>query len=79
MLAWFLFHSLVLSLVIGLGFGFTLLIAYVCGLVLPNLLQHLRLRGSLITAPLLDPLIAVISLSCFIIITLALVNQFTII
>jgi magnesium transporter len=78
LLSWFLFHSLALSLVVGLGFGFTLLIAYICGLVLPNLLQHLHLRGSLITAPLLDPLIAVISLSCFIIITLALVNHFTI-
>jgi Mg/Co/Ni transporter MgtE len=64
--------------VIGLGFGFTLLIAYICGLMLPNLLQHLRLRGSLITAPLLDPLIAVISLSCFIVIILTLVNHFTI-
>jgi Mg/Co/Ni transporter MgtE len=78
LLAWFLFHSEALSLVIGLGFGFTLLIAYICGLMLPNLLQHLRLRGSLITAPLLDPLIAVISLSCFIVIILTLVNHFTI-
>lgn len=78
LLAWFLFHSVTLSLVIGLGFGFTLLIAYICGLVLPNLLQHLRLRGSLITAPLLDPLIAVISLSCFIVITLTLVNHFVV-
>jgi magnesium transporter len=78
MLSWFLFRSLALSIVVGLGFGITLLIAYICGLVLPNMLQHLRLRGSLITAPLLDPLIAVISLSCFIVITLALVNHFTI-
>jgi magnesium transporter len=78
MLSWFLFHSVALSLVVGLGFGATLLIAYICGLVLPNIMQHLRLRGSLITAPLLDPLIAVISLSCFIIITLALVNHFAI-
>jgi magnesium transporter len=77
-LSWLLFRSLVLSVVVGLGFGFTLLVAYICGLVLPNMLQHLRLRGSLITAPLLDPLIAVISLSCFVVITLALVNQFTI-
>jgi magnesium transporter len=78
LLSWFLFHSVALSLVVGLAFGFTLLIAYICGLVLPNILQHLRLRGSLITAPLLDPLIAVISLSCFIVITLALVNQFAV-
>jgi Mg2+ transporter MgtE len=78
LLSWFLFHSVALSLVVGLGFGCTLLIAYICGLVLPNILQHLRLRGSLITAPLLDPLIAVISLSCFIVITLALVNHFAI-
>lgn len=77
-LSWFLFHSVGLSIVVGLGFGFTLLIAYICGLVLPNLLQHLRLRGSLITAPLLDPLIAVISLSCFIVITLTLVNHLAI-
>jgi magnesium transporter len=74
-LTWALFHSLLLSLVIGLGFGFTLLIAAICGMALPNLLQRLHLRGSLITAPLLDPVIAVISLSIFLTTTLMLVSR----
>jgi magnesium transporter len=70
-----LFHSLPLGIAIGLGFGFTLLVATICGLVLPNLFQRLRLRGSLISAPLLDPIIAIISLSIFLLITLALIDQ----
>ena len=74
-LAWLLFHSISFSLAIGLGFGFTLLIAYLCGLVLPHVLQYLRLRGSLITAPLLDPMIAVISVCVFLVVTLELVTR----
>ncbi len=70
-----LFHSLPLGIAIGLGFGFTLLVATICGLALPNLFQRLRLRGSLISAPLLDPVIAVISVSIFLLLTLALLNQ----
>jgi hypothetical protein len=45
-------------------------------MVLPNLLQRLHLRGSLIEAPLLDPMIGVISLSVFLMATLALLNKF---
>lgn len=75
-LTWFLFHSPLLSIAMGLGFGLTLLVAYVCGLALPNLLQRLHLRGSLITAPLLDPLIAIISLCTFFVVTLQLITQF---
>ena len=74
--AWILFQAPLLSVVIGLGFGLTLLIASICGMVLPNLLQRLRLRGSLIAAPLLDPVIAVISLCVFLAITLELVAEF---
>jgi Mg2+ transporter MgtE len=71
-----LFHVLALSVVIGLGFGLTLLVASICGMILPNLFQRLRLRGSLMTAPLLDPVIAVISLCVFLAITLTLVVRF---
>src|SRR5579885_847043 len=74
-LGWLLFRSGMLSVAIGLAFGLTLLIASICGLVLPHLLQGLRLRGSLITAPLLDPVIAVVSLSVFFAITLLLVGR----
>jgi magnesium transporter len=74
-LAWFLFHSILLSIAIGLGFGLTLLVASVCGLAFPNLLQRLHLRGSLITAPLLDPVIAVISLSVFLAVSLTLIDK----
>jgi magnesium transporter len=70
-----LFHSPQLALAFGLGFGFTLLIAAICGLVLPTLLQSLRLRGSLISAPLLDPIIAVISLSIFLVVAFGLVGM----
>ncbi|HEV7235805.1 MAG TPA: magnesium transporter, partial [Ktedonobacteraceae bacterium] len=69
-----LFHSVMLSVAIGLGFGFTLLIASLCGLVLPTLLQRLRLRGSLISAPLLDPIIAFISLTIFLLVVLWLIE-----
>lgn len=72
-----LFRSTSLSLISALGFGFAQLIAYFCGLGLPNLLQRLHLRGSLITAPLLDPVIAVVSLSAFLGITMMLLNRVT--
>jgi len=75
-LTWLLFRSLLLSVTVGLATGLTLLIAAICGMVLPNLLQRLHLRGSLIAAPLLDPMIAVMSLSVFLMATLALLNKF---
>lgn len=75
-LSWLMFRSLFLSVSLAVGFGFTLLVASIFGLGLPNLLQRLRLRGSLITAPLLDPVIAVISLSVFFVVTMAIMNQF---
>ncbi|HLI88687.1 MAG TPA: magnesium transporter [Ktedonobacteraceae bacterium] len=74
-LAWLLFRSLPLSIAIGLGLGLTLLIAAICGIIFPNLFERLRLRGSLMTAPLLDPVIAVISLSVFLTVTMLLVEQ----
>jgi magnesium transporter len=74
-LAWFLFRSVLLSVALGIGFGITLLIASLCGLALPNLLQRLRLRGSLITAPLLDPVIAMISLGVFLAVALTLIDR----
>ncbi|MBV9257816.1 MAG: magnesium transporter [Ktedonobacteraceae bacterium] len=72
---WLLFRTWLLSLAIAIGFGITLLIASICGLTLPNLLNRLRLRGSLITAPLLDPVIAIVSLSVFFLITLAFIHR----
>ncbi|HVB22926.1 MAG TPA: magnesium transporter [Ktedonobacteraceae bacterium] len=75
LIAWLLFHSLPLGIAIGLGCGFTLLIAAICGLSLPTLFQRLRLRGSLVSAPLLDPIIAVISLSIFLLVALWLINM----
>jgi magnesium transporter len=72
---WLLFRSWLLSLSIAVSFGITLLIAALCGLMLPNLLNRLRLRGSLITAPLLDPVIAIISLSIFFLIALTFINR----
>jgi magnesium transporter len=75
-LTWLLFRSLLLSLAVGLATGLMLLISTICGMVLPNLLQRLHLRGSWIAPPLLDPMIAVISLSVFLMTTLALLNQF---
>lgn len=75
--SWLLFRSITLSVSLAVSFGFTLLLASLCGLVLPNFLQQLRLRGSLITAPLLDPVIAMISLSVFLLVTLTIVNRFS--
>ena len=69
-----LFHSWLLAIAIGLGLGFTLLLAAICGLVLPTLLQRLKLRGSLQSAPLIDPVIAVISLSIFLVVALWLID-----
>ncbi len=74
LLTWLLFRSWTLGLAIGLGLGFTLLIAAICGLVFPTLLQRLRLRGSLVSAPLIDPIIAVISLSIFLVVALWLID-----
>ncbi len=73
--AWLLFRSWLLSLSIAIAFGITLLIASICGLILPNLLNRLRLRGSLIAAPLLDPVIAIISLSVFFLISLTFIDR----
>jgi Mg2+ transporter MgtE len=73
LLTWLLFRSWGLGAAIGLGLGFTLMLAALCGLILPTLFQRLRLQGSLVSAPLLDPLIAVISLSIFLIVSLWLV------
>src|SRR5712692_1897371 len=74
LLTMLLFHSWLLAIAIGLGLGFTLLLAAICGLVLPTLLQRLKLRGSLQSAPLIDPVIAVISLSIFLVIALWLID-----
>ncbi len=76
LIAWLLFHSFLLGLAIGLGCGFTLLVAAICGLSLPRLFQRLRLRGSFVSAPLLDPIIAIISLSIFLLVALWLINMF---
>lgn len=73
-LAWLLFHSWLLGIAVGLGLGISLLISAICGLALPTLLQRLRLRGSLLSAPLLDPLIAAISLTIFLLVTLWLID-----
>jgi len=74
LLTWLLFHSWPLGVAIGLGFGFTLLIAAICGLILPTLFQQLHLRGSLVSAPLLDPIIAFVSLSIFLLVALWLID-----
>lgn len=75
LLTWLLFHSWLLAIAIGLGLGLGLLGAAICGLALPALFHRLRLRGSLISAPLLDPLIAAISLCIFLVASLALINM----
>lgn len=75
LLTWLLFRSWGLSTAMGLSLGFTLLLAALGGLVLPTLFQRLRLHGSLVSAPLLDPLIAIISLSIFLVISLWLVTM----
>ena len=77
-LAWLLFRSLSLSIAVVVGFGVALLVAYLCGLALPNLFQRLHLRGSLISAPLLDPVISVLSVSAFFIVALELINTLSI-
>ena len=77
MLTWLLFRSWPLGAAIGLSLGSTLLLAALCGLVLPTLFQRLRLQGSLVSAPLLDPLIAVISLGVFLLIALWLLSMFS--
>lgn len=73
LLTWLLFRSWGLGTAIGLSLGFTLLLATLWGLILPTLFQRLRLQGSLVSAPLLDPLIAIISLSIFLVVSLWLV------
>ena len=75
LLSWLLFRSLPLSIAIGLSLGFALLLAALCGLVLPTLFQSLRLQGRLVSAPLLDPIIAVISLGVFLIVALWLIDM----
>jgi Mg2+ transporter MgtE len=75
LLTWLLFHSWLLAVAIGLGLGFSLLLAAICGLVLPTFFQRLRLRGSMVSAPLIDPVIAVISLSFFLVIALWLIDM----
>ncbi|HEX9133985.1 MAG TPA: magnesium transporter, partial [Ktedonobacteraceae bacterium] len=75
LLTWLLFHSWLLAIAIGLGLGLTLLVAAICGLVLPTFFQRLRMRGSLVSAPLLDPVIAVICLSFFLVIALWLIDM----
>lgn len=75
-LAWFLLHAWLFSIAVGISFGVSMLVASICGMLLPNLLQRLRLRGSLITAPLLDPVIAALSLGVFLAISLTLIGRF---
>ncbi len=75
LLTWAFFGSFTLGLIIGLGFGVTLLVATLCGIALPNMLQRLHLRGSLISAPLLNPVIAVISLGSFLGVSVTLLNN----
>ncbi|GCE26633.1 hypothetical protein KDA_21170 [Dictyobacter alpinus] len=76
LLSWVLYRSILLSIAVGISFGLTLLIAALCGLALPNILQRLRLRGSLISGPLLNPVIALVSVSVFLAASLTLINQF---
>ncbi len=73
-----IFGMPLLGVALGLGTGVTLLIAAVCGLTLPAMLSYVRLRGSFITAPLLDPVIAVISLAIFFSTALYLIQRFNI-
>lgn len=75
LLSFMLFHSWPLSLAIAIGCGITLLVASVLGVVLPTLFQRLHLRGSLQSAPLLDPVIAVICVTLFFLITMYLVDS----
>jgi magnesium transporter len=73
-----LFGIPLLGVALGLGTGITLLIAAICGLTLPAVLAWARLRGSFITAPLLDPVIAVISLAIFLSTALYLIQRLNI-
>ena len=73
-----LFGMPLLGVALGLGTGITLLIAAICGLTLPAMLAQVRLRGSFITAPLLDPVIAVISLAIFLSTALYLIQRFNV-
>lgn len=75
LLTWAFFGSFALGLIVGIGFGITLLIAALCGMALPNLLQRLHLRGSLISSPMLSPVIAVINLGVFLSISVSLLNN----
>jgi Mg2+ transporter MgtE len=70
MLTWLLFRSWPLGIALGLSLGFSLLLAALGGLILPTLFQRLHLQGSFVSAPLLDPLIAIISLSIFLLVAL---------
>jgi Mg2+ transporter MgtE len=72
--SWVIFHSALLSIATGIGFAVTLLFASFCGLALPNLFYRLRLRGSFVSAPLIDPFIAVISIFIFTGIALLVIN-----
>src|SRR6266852_5038870 len=74
LLTWLIFHSWLLGAAIGLGTGFSLLISAICGLILPTLFQRLHLRGSLVSAPLLYPIIAVVSLCIFLVVALWLIG-----
>ncbi len=73
-----LFGMPLLGVALGVGTGITLLIAAICGLTLPAMLAYVRLRGSFVTAPLLDPMIAVISLTIFLSTALYLIQRFNI-
>ena len=73
-----LFGHALLGLALAVGTGITLLIAAICGLTLPTLLARLRMRGSFISAPLLDPVIAVVSLTIFVSTALYLIQRLNI-
>jgi Mg2+ transporter MgtE len=73
-----LFGQALLGLALAIGTGITLLIAAICGLTFPALLARLRVRGSFISAPLLDPVIAVVSLTIFVSTALYLIQRMNI-
>lgn len=73
-----LFGQALLGLALAVGTGITLLIAAICGLTFPTLLARLRVRGSFISAPLLDPVIAVVSLTIFVSTALYLIQRLNI-
>jgi magnesium transporter len=70
LLTWLLFRSWPLGGAMGLSLGLALMLAALGGLALPTLLQRLQLQGRLVSAPLLDPIIAILSLSVFLFIVL---------